>query len=152
MIGLGLAALALAGLIGAPITRSLIHTLGGEPADAAELARAVSQGDLAHNVTIRSGDTQSLMASLSAMQESLIQVVHTVRQGSESVATASAEIAQGNNDLSARTEQQASALEETAASMEEPVPPAAKRRQCPHRQPVGAERLHHRQRRRARGG
>ena len=119
MIGLGLAALALAGLIGALITRSLIHTLGGEPADAAELARAVSQGDLAHNVTIRSGDTQSLMASLSAMQESLIQVVHTVRQGSESVATASAEIAQGNNDLSARTEQQASALEETAASMEE---------------------------------
>jgi methyl-accepting chemotaxis protein len=36
-----------------------------------------------------------------------------------SVAMASAEIAQGNNDLSARTEQQASALEETAASMEE---------------------------------
>jgi methyl-accepting chemotaxis protein len=35
------------------------------------------------------------------------------------VATASAEIAQGNNDLSTRTEQQASALQETAASMEE---------------------------------
>jgi methyl-accepting chemotaxis protein len=42
-----------------------------------------------------------------------------VRHGSEGVATASAEIAQGNNDLSARTEQQASALEQTAASMEE---------------------------------
>jgi methyl-accepting chemotaxis protein len=36
-----------------------------------------------------------------------------------SVATASAEIAQGNNDLSARTEQQASALQQTAASMEQ---------------------------------
>jgi methyl-accepting chemotaxis protein len=35
------------------------------------------------------------------------------------VATASAEIAQGNSDLSARTESQASALEETAASMEQ---------------------------------
>ena len=35
------------------------------------------------------------------------------------MATASAEIAEGNNDLSARTEQQASALEETAASMEQ---------------------------------
>ena len=32
---------------------------------------------------------------------------------------ASSEIAQGNNDLSARTESQASSLEETAASMEE---------------------------------
>jgi methyl-accepting chemotaxis protein len=35
------------------------------------------------------------------------------------VARASAEIAQGNYDLSARTEQQASSLEETAASVEE---------------------------------
>jgi len=35
------------------------------------------------------------------------------------VALASTEIAQGNNDLSARTEQQAGALEETSASMEE---------------------------------
>jgi len=42
-----------------------------------------------------------------------------VRHGSESVATASAEIAQGNQDLSARTESQASALEQTAASMEQ---------------------------------
>ena len=46
-------------------------------------------------------------------------VLAQVRQSAEGVATASAEIAQGNNDLSARTEQQASALEETAASMEE---------------------------------
>ena len=119
MIGLGILALALAAVIGALITRSLLQTLGGEPADAAELARAVSEGDLAHNVALRSGDTQSLMASLAAMQGNLAQVVHTVRQGSESVATASAEIAQGNNDLSSRTEQQASALEETAASMEQ---------------------------------
>jgi methyl-accepting chemotaxis protein len=35
------------------------------------------------------------------------------------VATASAEIAQGNNDLSARTESQASALEQTSAAMEQ---------------------------------
>jgi methyl-accepting chemotaxis protein len=45
--------------------------------------------------------------------------VHTVRQGAEGVASASSEIAQGNNDLSARTEQQASALQQTASSMEE---------------------------------
>jgi methyl-accepting chemotaxis protein len=59
------------------------------------------------------------MAQLQSMQSSLVQLVLQVRQGSESVATASAEIAQGNHDLSARTEQQASALEETAASMEQ---------------------------------
>jgi len=45
--------------------------------------------------------------------------VHRVRLNADSVATASAEISQGNSDLSMRTEEQASALEETAASMEE---------------------------------
>ena len=119
MIGLGLLALALAGVIGALITRSLLKELGGEPGAAADLARAVAQGDFTHSAAVKAGDTQSLMASLVTMQGNLAQVVTTVRQGSEGVATASAEIAQGNNDLSARTEQQASALEETAASMEE---------------------------------
>ncbi|MDO8770495.1 MAG: methyl-accepting chemotaxis protein [Burkholderiaceae bacterium] len=60
-----------------------------------------------------------LLHSMASMQTSIAAVVTTVRQGSEGLAIASAEIAQGNNDLSARTESQASALEETAASMEE---------------------------------
>ena len=119
MMALGLLALLVAAGVGLLITRSLLKELGGEPSDAAELARAVSQGDFTRTVAIRVGDTQSLMASLSAMQGNLAQIVTTVRTGSEGVATASAEIAEGNNDLSARTEQQASALEETAASMEQ---------------------------------
>jgi methyl-accepting chemotaxis protein len=101
------------------ITRGLIRQLGGEPRTAAELARAVATGDLTTTVPVRPGDTVSLMAALRDMQISLTRVVATVRQGSEGVAMASGEIAQGNNDLSGRTEQQASALQETAASMEQ---------------------------------
>lgn len=119
VIALGALALLVAAGIGWVITRSLLKQLGGEPGEAAEIAQAVSQGDFTRSVPLGAGDTTSLMASLSAMQGNLAQVVTTVRQGSEGVATASAEIAEGNNDLSARTEQQASALEQTAASMEE---------------------------------
>jgi len=46
-------------------------------------------------------------------------VVTKVREGSEAIAMASSEIAQGNHDLSARTESQASALQQTSASMEQ---------------------------------
>ena len=60
-----------------------------------------------------------LLAALTAMQDALAKVVGTVRENAEFVATASAEIAQGNVDLSRRTESQASALEQTSASMEE---------------------------------
>ena len=112
-------ALAAAVLTGVAITRSLIRALGGEPADLCEVVGKVADGNLTTKLAVPEGDTTSLMAAVARMQTSLIGVVGSVRQGAESVASASAEIAQGNNDLSARTEQQASALEETAASMEE---------------------------------
>jgi len=87
---------------------------------AVEVADKVAQGDLTHAIEPRGNDEiATLLHSLKAMQSSLVSLVSHVRQGSETVANASAEIAQGNNDLSARTEQQASSLEETASSMEE---------------------------------
>jgi len=101
------------------VTRGLLEQLGGEPGEAAELARSVATGDLSAHIDLKAGDTASMMAQLSAMQVSLAQVVSNVRQGAEGVATSSAEIMRGNHDLSARTESQASALEETAASMEQ---------------------------------
>jgi len=85
-----------------------------------DLADNIADGDLSKTIKVDSAnETGQLLAALQRMQTKLAHVVSRVREGSESVATASAEIAQGNNDLSARTEQQASALEETAASMEE---------------------------------
>jgi methyl-accepting chemotaxis protein len=87
---------------------------------ALEVAQAVAGGDLRMHVRPRGRDEiGQLLQAIRDMQAGLVRVVAEVRQGSESVATASAQIAQGNNDLSARTEEQASALEETAASMEE---------------------------------
>ena len=106
-------------LMAALITRSLVRTLGGEPAQAVALVKAVAEGNLCTHIQLKSGDSTSLMANLQHMQQSLALVVNSVRQASESVATASSEIAQGNGDLSQRTEMQASALEQTAASMEQ---------------------------------
>jgi methyl-accepting chemotaxis protein len=117
-IGLGVVQVILFFVIGAIVRRAL-NQLGAEPAEAASVAQNVAQGDLSLRIDLKSGDTHSLMAQLNSMQESLSNVVGNVRQGAEGVATASIEIAQGNRDLSARTEHQASALEETAASMEE---------------------------------
>jgi methyl-accepting chemotaxis protein len=105
--------------LGVSVVRGLGRQLGGEPVEASELARAVVAGDLTSTVSLRSGDTSSMMAQLGAMQNSLASVVGKVRQGAQAVATSSAEIAQGNHDLSARTESQASALQQTAASMEQ---------------------------------
>jgi methyl-accepting chemotaxis protein len=105
-------------VIGAIVRRALT-SLGAEPSEATELAQNVAKGNLSQNVTLKNGDSDSLMAQLKHMQESLFTVVSKVRDGAQGVAAASVEITQGNNDLSARTESQASALEQTSASMEE---------------------------------
>jgi methyl-accepting chemotaxis protein len=116
VVALSLVAIVL-GIFGAMlIARSITTPI----AQAVKVAETVAQGDLTSRIQADSRDeTGQLLHALKAMQDSLIQVVGRVRQGSESVSTASAEIASGNTDLSARTESQASALEETAASMEE---------------------------------
>ena len=82
------------------------------------VAELVRDGDLHTRYADGANDEFSpLLGALAAMQDSLATVVGTVRENAEFVATASAEIAQGNLDLSQRTESQASALEEITASM-----------------------------------
>jgi len=105
--------------IGVWMARSLTRQLGAEPATAADLAKSVAAGDLSVSIDLRPGDTDSLMASLMAMRDALSKVVAEVRGNAEGVATASAQIAQGNLDLSSRTEEQAASLEETASSIEQ---------------------------------
>ena len=88
-------------------------------AQAVTLSRAVAQGDLSGEALhYGSNEVGQLLQALQQMREQLTQVVRNVRSGAEGVATASTQIAQGNTDLSARTESQASSLQQTAASMD----------------------------------
>jgi methyl-accepting chemotaxis protein len=98
----------------------IIRAITGPINQAVGIARAVADGDLSQQFEASgNSETALLLMALKDMQTSLSRVVANVRQGSEGVSTASAEIASGNHDLSARTESQASALEQTAASMEQ---------------------------------
>jgi methyl-accepting chemotaxis protein-2 (aspartate sensor receptor) len=83
-------------------------------------AEGIARGDLTVQLkTRREDEVGALIRSINSIGSGLTQVVRSVRQNSENVATACTQIAQGNLDLSARTETQASALQETAASMEQ---------------------------------
>ena len=112
---LGCVLLAFGGLI----ARTLLRQLGGEPGYATQVTQRIAEGDLGSGIRLRAADRSSLLFALQAMQGSMAGLVGRVRHGAEGVATASSEIAQGNHDLSARTESQASALQQTAASMEQ---------------------------------
>jgi methyl-accepting chemotaxis protein len=119
MIILGLLAV-VAGAAGAyRITLSIRNQLGGEPAYAARIAGQIASGDLSGEIESKSTDPSSLLVEMKVMRDSLVNIVSQVRAGTDTIATASSQIAAGNLDLSSRTAMQAGALEKTASSMEE---------------------------------
>ncbi|ALK34122.1 methyl-accepting chemotaxis protein [Burkholderia plantarii] len=118
-IGFSAAAAVIALGVALLIARGVVGQLGGEPREAAAMASAIAAGNLHIAVPLKTGDTSSLMHSLVEMKEQLTGIVRGIKRSSESITIAAAEIAQGNTNLSQRTEQQAASLEETASSMEE---------------------------------
>ena len=108
--------LALATVLATLLIRMIVNSLR----TASDATNRMADGDLTVAVSAQGTDEiGQLLKALEDMRQRLANVVGEVRSNAEGVATASAQIAQGNDDLSGRTEQQAAALEETAASMEE---------------------------------
>lgn len=115
LVGLGTLSLALSMLLAWQLTRSITVPLK----QAVDLAAGIAQGDLSRTIVVKraTDETGQLLDSLNAMNASLAQIVEQVRTGTDTISASSAEIADGNLALSARTEEQAASLEETAASM-----------------------------------
>jgi len=101
------------------VMRSVTRQMGGEPKDVATIALSIAKGDLTTQVHTGARDRNSVMAAMATMRQQLAELVGEVRQGSDSIASSSAEIASGNLDLSQRTEQQANDLQRTVASVEQ---------------------------------
>ncbi|CAN7343514.1 hypothetical protein ASF11_07665 [Acidovorax sp. Leaf76] len=103
----------LAWLLATSITRPLRH--------AEAIAEAIADMDLTGQpeASYANDETGRLLRALDLMRSALQGSLQQVRGVVDSISTASTQIAIGNQDLSARTEQTASSLQETASSMEE---------------------------------
>ena len=89
-------------------------------ADTTVSIQRIAQGDLTQRIEAGNENELGLMLKeLEAMRVSLITTVSGIREGVGRIYANAQEIANGNNNLSSRTEEQASALQQTAASMEE---------------------------------
>jgi aerotaxis receptor len=88
--------------------------------EASQACQTMAGGDLTHDLTTeRTDDMGQLVRALRQLRINLHSIVGDVRSNFEQISNATREIAEGNMDLSGRTESQASALEQTASSMEE---------------------------------
>jgi methyl-accepting chemotaxis protein-1 (serine sensor receptor) len=118
LIGVCIAAALVAMVVGTLVTRGIMRALGTEPALLRTIAQQIAHGDL-RRVDAANAPAGSVLASMAQMQQSLVQLIGEVRSSGESIATGSRQIATGNLDLSARTEEQASSLAETVAAMDQ---------------------------------
>ena len=122
----GVSGMPLAVLVGGLLVGALLGTVMLELQVTSPLAailaqaQTVASGQAGRNISLdRVDEIGMLLRAINQAGLNLRALVDDVSDRAFSVGHSSAEIAQGNNDLSSRTEQQASALEETAAAMEE---------------------------------
>ncbi|HQN64409.1 MAG TPA: methyl-accepting chemotaxis protein [Methylophilus sp.] len=98
--------------------RSNLKTLNE---DVQMLSEAANNGRVSvrADASRHNGDFRKIVEAMNETLEMIVGPIGAVKVAVETINTASKEIAQGNADLSRRTEEQAASLEKTAASMEE---------------------------------
>ena len=114
--GAGVLAAAVALYLWASLHASIIAPLR----QAIDVARAIAAGDLSSRFEAnRNDDVGQLLRALQQMNVNLTAIIGDVDANVVSIQQGTGEIANGNMDLSRRTEAQASSLQQTAASMEQ---------------------------------
>ncbi|AEV26870.1 methyl-accepting chemotaxis protein [Azospira oryzae PS] len=101
------------------IIRSLLRQLGGEPAEAAAIARRIAEGDLAFQVQTLPGDADSLMASMLRMQTSIRDAVGQVRRGADALLMSAQQLAAASRGVAASSAEQAQAASNTTQAVEQ---------------------------------
>jgi len=115
LLALGAGALGIGALLAWLLTRNIVGPLQ----QAVLLAEQVAHGDLRPTIAhARSDEIGRLFDALNGMTGGVSHTVAQVRQGAHAIDAASNEIADGNHDLSQRTERQAAALRQTVHAME----------------------------------
>jgi methyl-accepting chemotaxis protein len=101
------------------MTRSVLRSLGGEPHEAAAVAQRIAGGDVSTAVTVKAGDTDSLMSALARMRETLHDMITEVATGSTRLASTAADLSSATRQINDSTGTQSDAASSMAAAVEQ---------------------------------
>jgi len=119
LLGAALVSVVLSLVLAVFISRRVTRLLGGDPAEVAQIACRIADGDLSHAVELRAGTLHSVMHSMQLMQLQLRGLIGEAQDTAKGILVGVGEIAIGNLDLSRRTEDQASNLQTCTSTVEQ---------------------------------
>lgn len=99
--------------------RRVVNQIGGEPREVAEIASSVARGDLSVAIKLQPGDKESVLAAMSAMQETLQNMISEIRRSAEGLSTASAQMLRSSEEIATRSQQQSESASAMAAAVQE---------------------------------
>ncbi|OWY40850.1 chemotaxis protein [Xenophilus sp. AP218F] len=124
LLALAIAAIVVLGVLVRTMSRSILNSLGGEPAYAAEVVNSIASGDLSTRIEVN-GPKHSLLAAMQTMQEQLRGMLEQILQATRSIGDASQQLS-GQMDkvhevsgvASSSTSSAAAAIEELSVSID----------------------------------
>ncbi len=121
LLYVSLAAAAVAATLGIAfkLIRGILGQIGGEPADAVEVAQRIAAGDLTKDVSVAPGDTGSMLASIHGMQVTLRGVLASLQDEARRVAATAEQLATSSDQVAQGSQEQAEAAASMAAAIEE---------------------------------
>ena len=100
------------------LSRSILRSLGGDPAYAAAVVRRIAEGDLTEKIVVN-GPSHSLLGSMHAMQHKLAQIITDIRTGSHDIADAGTQLKQHMGHLQSVSHNASESTASAAAAIEQ---------------------------------
>ena len=100
-------------VLGQLIRRSIIDQVGGEPREAILVARKISNGDLTGDISLRPGDTSSLLFAFQEMKKSLYGLLQGIEKNAQDVQSSLEKLSSESNQINLATQLQYSVVQST---------------------------------------
>ncbi len=101
------------------LSRSLLKSLGGDPMEANEVTHAIAAGKLSYAISVKKGDSTSVIAGLAQMQATLRTLIGNIQDASGQVYVAAKELSVSAEKVSGQAQNQSESATSIAAAVEE---------------------------------
>ncbi len=118
MIGGSIFAILLTLALAMAITTSILHQMGGEPAEAVSITKRIASGDLTVQIDKTHGDENSLLGSLAYMQNHLRELIRGVQQSANELTNSAGTLANEVSSVTRNGVEERAAANETALEVQ----------------------------------